>query len=442
MTRKPGEWLHLNDEDLLFFFGPGREFPEEAGQPVPRAFKRVVADSGMGRSLATYGVSPDDLPDDAYAVAAKVVSPLHLLHKITETVDFAHELASMFTDEYNNDLRFERGDRRWLRDPRRVSGYVPADAGSLRWPLAALLMTPHSTPRTAAEEASAEARVTDSVAAAYAYMGTPHFVPAEIAVEVATATPPVPARCPEIRLPARYAWVFHDGIPLSVVAGDDDTLEAYQGGQRRLLSSEALLLGVLMAATDDLALYDLAFLIVARPLQDGSYGWGPIPVPLITHSRAAGVIWNYAALLSWEDWKSPPRLPGRRRKESGRAYVRRVHRSQQVQQGAYHGVRVLDYREPDIPAPGKRATSAGKELQYRHDRRGYWKYRMRIGIRDAEGRLVGPVYKEGAVEGVTFERRTKFIRPRIVRGDLPPKPDTMTVYRVPRTVQRRESPPQ
>ena len=76
MTRKPGEWLHLNDEDLLFFFGPGREFPEEAGQPVPRAFKRVVADSGMGRSLATYGVSPDDLPDDAPRLDVSVTARL------------------------------------------------------------------------------------------------------------------------------------------------------------------------------------------------------------------------------------------------------------------------------------------------------------------------------------------------------------------------------
>ncbi|MDL4813121.1 hypothetical protein [Actinomadura opuntiae] len=63
---------------------------------------------------------------------------------------------------------------------------------------------------------------------------------------------------------------------------------------------------------------------------------------------------------------------------------------------------------------------------------------MRVGFRDADDRLVGPVYKDGAIEGVTFERRTKFIRPLTVREDLPPKPGT-TVYRVPRNVQRQRS---
>ncbi|MBO2461506.1 hypothetical protein [Actinomadura violacea] len=438
MPREPGEWMHLNDDDQLFLFGPEQDFPHEAEQLVPRAFKRVAADSGMGRRLGDFGISLDDLPDNAYTVTAQVISPLHRLDKISETVDFAHELVSMFTEGYRNDVRFEMSSRRWLRDRCRLSGYVPADAGSLRWPMATLLMSPHGAPRTPDERSIAEARVTESVAAAYAYLGTPHFVPADIAVEVATATPPVPARRSEIRLPARYAWIFHDGIPLSVVAGDDDTLEDYQGGRRHLLSAEALLLGVLMAATDDLAVDDLAFLIVARPLRNGRYGWLPIPVPMTAGARAAEVIWNYAGLLSWEDWKSPPRSPGRRKRESNRAHTRRVHRSKQAQQGAYHGVRVLDYRAPDAPAAKKRPAGTGKQLQYRQERRGYWKYRMRVGIRDADDRLVGPVYKDGAIEGVTFERRTKFIRPLTVREDLPAKPGT-TVYRVPRNVQRQRS---
>ncbi|MFF7146260.1 hypothetical protein ACFZB5_34660 [Streptomyces nodosus] len=55
---------------------------------------------------------------------------------------------------------------------------------------------------------------------------------------------------------------------------------------------------------------------------------------------------------------------------------------------------------------------------------------MRIGIRDTDGRLVGPVYKGGAVEGLTFSRERRFFPRARVRPDLPLAPTT-PVYRIP-----------
>ncbi|MHA6757305.1 hypothetical protein [Streptacidiphilus sp. PAMC 29251] len=55
---------------------------------------------------------------------------------------------------------------------------------------------------------------------------------------------------------------------------------------------------------------------------------------------------------------------------------------------------------------------------------------MRIGIRDAEDRLIGPVYKTG-VENVTYLRERRWIRPRRVRPDLPLREDERSVYRLP-----------
>jgi hypothetical protein len=55
---------------------------------------------------------------------------------------------------------------------------------------------------------------------------------------------------------------------------------------------------------------------------------------------------------------------------------------------------------------------------------------MRIGIRDSYGRLVGPVYNDGAVEGTTFTRERRFFPRARVRPDLPLAPTT-PVYRIP-----------
>jgi hypothetical protein len=55
---------------------------------------------------------------------------------------------------------------------------------------------------------------------------------------------------------------------------------------------------------------------------------------------------------------------------------------------------------------------------------------VRIGIRDSDGRLVGPVYKDGAVEGLTFTRERRFFPRARVRPDLPLAPTT-PVYRIP-----------
>ncbi|WP_433463939.1 hypothetical protein [Spirillospora sp. CA-128828] len=420
------ESQNLSHDELEFLIGSPEQFRREDATVVPRSFKRAIADSGLDDKLALLGISSHDLPDDALKVITATPTSIK---GVGLGADLAHELANMFRDAYTIDRQFEQRDNRWRKTPDRVSGYVSTDAGSLRLAMAHRGMAPTSS----LSPAALDNRTNDALATAYAYMGDPHFIPAKIAAEIVTATPPAPSKRPEIRLPGRYAWMFHDGVPLTDIVGDDIPPD-----QRLLLTSDTLLIGALLAGNGDLSLYDLAFLLVAARGSGGRYFWAPLPLPMGTGAPATNIVWNYAALLSWEDWKSPPRLPQRHRGESNRAYRRRLQRTPEASQGALHKVRVLDYQPPPVSArPRKPTQETGKELEFQQDRRGHWKHGIRFGIRDENDKLVGPVYKDGAVEGVTFTRRTKFIRPTTVREDLPRKPGT-TVYRLPSTVQRQD----
>jgi hypothetical protein len=157
-------------------------------------------------------------------------------------------------------------------------------------------------------------------------------------------------------------------------------------------------------------------------------------------SAAANVLWNYAALLSWEDWSLPPAMPSVRGKPGSRPYRRALARSPEAKQGAFHRVRVLNYRPPGADALGDaepHEKRPGRGLRYQHDRRAHWRWRVRVGIRDENDRLVGPVFGPDAVEGVTFMRSPKWIRRKTVREDLPERPQAgETVYRLPGAVRR------
>lgn len=180
-------------------------------------------------------------------------------------------------------------------------------------------------------------------------------------------------------------------------------------------------------------------MIVAAPGPGGLYGWRAVPLSLEYSSPASETLWNYAALLAWEDWGVPEKVPQTRGKEKSRGYYRTIARSPEGERGAYQGVRVLAYRPPTIRELQDVEDSGDKprrELRYQHERRSYWKPRVRVGIRDENDRLVGPVYGPDAIEGVTFVRQGKLIPRSIVRGDLPERPEEEIVYRIPGTIQR------
>lgn len=442
MSRTP---INLTDSDTRFLFGEHVDQQAEvqdAGM-LPRAFKRVVEDSGAGAHLRKLGVDPADFPDDAVPVHAV----LDALKDLEGALDLISFVMTMFAAKKGEDERFEKATDRWRKVPDRVSGYVPADAGSIRWTMMSRgLMSPFDFERQHQENGLA--RVSDAIGAAYSYLSTPFFIPASVALDAVTGTPPPPMRWQDIRLPGRYSMVFHDGVPLTVVAGDDDTVEAY-AEDNGLVREDTLLLGALIAADDDLAVdHSLAFLILAKPTvqryPSGKpvYSWRPIPVPMDVDSGAANVLWNYAALLSWEDWRLPPATPRARGKSGSRSHLRAIARSPEGERGAFHGVRVLNYRPPGADALGDaepHEKRSGRGLRYQHDRRAHWRWRVRVGIRDEHDRLVGAVLGPDAIEGVTFVRSPRWIRRKTVREDLPERPQAgETVYRVPGAVRRGE----
>ncbi|MGW1811533.1 hypothetical protein [Streptomyces sp. NPDC002078] len=114
-----------------------------------------------------------------------------------------------------------------------------------------------------------------------------------------------------------------------------------------------------------------------------------------------------------------------------RSTLRRIATSEAGRTGGFHGVRVLDFTPPAEEPPEERTTPAGYRgpLVFGMWRRAHWKPGVRIGIRDSEGRLVGPVYMDGAVEGLTFTRERRFFPRARIRPDLPLAPTT-SVYRI------------
>ncbi|MGW0061363.1 hypothetical protein ACWDTT_15735, partial [Streptosporangium sandarakinum] len=379
------------------------------------------------------GVTLEELPEDRVTL---FVTPAEMrVGNIHIAVDLPGLLAQTFRPAWEADRRFEQASDRWRKQMDRVSGYIPSDVGSIRWSVLPADLFEEWRYDQASEYASA-LRVNHAQGAAWAYMATPHFIPADLALDVVTATPPPPEARSEIRLPSRYCLLVHDGVPLPVISGDEPGIDAWE--TNALIHDQALLLGAVLAANDDGSLFEQrAYLIIARPdPRRGIYGWQTVMVPHGDHA-AGRVLLNYASLLSWEGWAAPPELPTTGRGKPGsRNQLKKLARTPEAAQGAWHGVRVLDYRPPAEDAVERPATrGSGRQLRYQSKRRGYWKPRVRYGIRDENGQLVGPVYKDGAIEGETYVRVRRFIRRTVVRDDLP-EPPSETVYKVPSGVRR------
>lgn len=430
--RAPEPPREASDEDTAFLFGGTKaELDAGDGAGQNRAYavlwNRVLADAGMGEVLARMGVDLASFPEDTTAAAFRPDGR-------DVDIDLTVLLAEQFREAKAADERFEKATDRWRKTPGRVQGYVPGDAGSFRWSLLYReLFRPFWWSYASPEDAND--RIMKAIGGAAAYMAVPHFIPADLALDVVTSTPPAREYRGELRLPARYVLVFHDGVPTPVVMGDDDTVDRF--GENYIVSGETLVLGGILAAEEDgrISADGLGFIILGRRDSSGEYGWRAFPVPYGDHP-AGRVLLNYAALLSWENWSAPPKVPSSPHGKEGTSnQIKRAARTPEAQAGGWHGVRVLDYRPPE-PAPERpRGESGGRSLRYRSERRGHYKYRVRIGIRDEQDRLVGPVYGANAVEGVTFERVKKWFRRTNVREDLPERPGS-TVYQVTEGVTR------
>lgn len=126
MTYGRGPALDLTDEDTTFLFGqPLNELPAD-GPTFGRLWNRTLADAGVGAELSKVGMSLADLPDDGATVTC--------VPDATGTgIDVVSLLLGQFADRKAADQRYEHATNRWRKIPDRTSGYIPADAGSIRW---------------------------------------------------------------------------------------------------------------------------------------------------------------------------------------------------------------------------------------------------------------------------------------------------------------------
>ncbi|MFE4512614.1 hypothetical protein ACFRMQ_00240 [Kitasatospora sp. NPDC056783] len=188
----------------------------------------------------------------------------------------------------------------------------------------------------------------------------------------------------------------------------------------------------MLAAHGDGTLDTTMGLILVTDVDDrGTHRWYLQPAAYGSHP-AGRLLYSYAAQLAWARWLNAPEPPtpttsGKPGSANG---LKRLARDPAVKAGALHRMRVLDYTPPpDEAATPRDPSGTGTPLTHSTTRRAYWKPGVRIGIRDAAGNFVGPVYKDDAVEGKTYTKERRWIRRTTVRPDLPPSPDR-PVYRV------------
>ncbi|MGW0885571.1 hypothetical protein [Streptomyces sp. NPDC002671] len=144
------------------------------------------------------------------------------------------------------------------------------------------------------------------------------------------------------------------------------------------------------------------------------------------------MLYGYAAQLAFARWTPPPVLPDPGPRPTSRSALGRIATSEAGRAGGFHGVHVLDFTPPSDEPPEERTAPSGSrgQLVFGTWRRAHWKPGVRIGVRDSAGRLVGPVYKDGVVEGRTFTRERRFFPRARIRPDLPLAPTT-PIYRIP-----------
>ncbi|MEV7928562.1 hypothetical protein [Kitasatospora sp. NPDC088779] len=399
-----------------FWYGPDCSgFDLEVG--LRSWTERVMADSGAAALLATrYGLNWSDLPGDQRA-------QLH----IPETGDGPGlSLATLMLGTRESDWEWDRRFARVCPDrlPPDLRGLVPTHLSALRSGLVPpAAFQPDRRRSPAARLAHRVAAL--ATTAAYLAIDHAHFVPASLALDVATTAEPDAGTLRALRLPGPWNLLLHEPVPVRAISADDDELEVMTA-HGVVLGREQAVLGAVLAAHPDHTVDTSMGLVLVTDVDDrGTRRWYLQPAAYGSHP-AGRLLYSYAAQLGFAAWLNAPEPPARGTsgKPDSANQLKRLARDPAVRAGALHRMRVLDYTPPPAePTTSQPSDGTGTPLSHSGTRRAYWKPGVRIGIRDGAGRKVGPVYKDGAVEGETYTRERRWIRRADVRPDLPPRPD-------------------
>ncbi|MEU9761807.1 hypothetical protein AB0D98_19085 [Streptomyces sp. NPDC047987] len=302
---------------------------------------------------------------------------------------------------------------------------------ALRWGLVApRAFTPDRRLSPQSRPTHALAAVTTT--AAYLARDHTHLIPENLALDVATTAALSTSNRAALRLPGPWTMVLHEPVPLAAVQADDEELETLLDREQIPGTGHAVLGGVLAAHSDHTLDTTLGLVLVTSVHAQRGRLWYLQPAAYGDHG-AGRLLYSYAAQLAFAKWRKTPAPPAQERGKPGSAKaLKRLAKHPDARAGALHRMNLLDYTPPPAePRPPAAAVSGSEtDREYGTWRRASWTENTRIGIRDASGALVGPVYKEGAIEGVTYTRGSVF-RPRSrIRPDLPLRPDTRTVYRL------------
>ncbi|MFI5987811.1 hypothetical protein ACIBEA_44040 [Streptomyces sp. NPDC051555] len=404
-----------------FLLGPGPA-PGRSGswdEQLAGLWKRVVAECGTADRLATeHDIDWELAPHESKAVLALGGPGGAVIDVAAAAVRTRHE-------DWARETRFARIHRRLPAD---LVGLVPADVGALR---SGVLTARDFRDDAYGNQQELPLRWLRALTGTAAYLAAAHMVPAPLALDVVTTAPLEEEIRAALRLPAPWSLVVHDAVPLSAAEADDDELAALiEKGV--CIGPEPVILGGLLAAQPDGRLDTTSgFLLISVLVGEGRRSWMLQPAAYGDHAGGR-VLYGYAAQLAFARWKPPPLLPGLGPRPTSRSALARASESAAGQAGGFHQVHVLDFSPPvdEPPAERMEPTGARGPLTFGTWRRAHWKPGVRIGIRDSSGRLVGPVYKADAVEGITFTRERRFFTRTRIRRDLPLAPVT-SVYRLP-----------
>ncbi|MFE3163369.1 hypothetical protein [Streptomyces sp. NPDC059224] len=404
-----------------FLFGPGAG-PGKTGswdRQMAVLWKRVVSECGAAQQLATeHDVDWEQAPHESKAVLA-LAGPDNVV------VDVAAASLATQRERWELERRFARIHRRLPAD---LSCLVPADVGALR---SGLLEERDFRTSSYQLERDRLGRWVRALSGTAAYLAAAHMVPAPLALDVVTTAPLDEQTRAALRLPAPWSLITHDAVPLRAAEADDDELAALvEAGV--CVGPEPVILGGLLAAQPDGRLDTTSgFLLISALDAPGKRYWMLQPATYGDDHAGGRVLYGYAAQLAFARWTPPPVLPAPGARPNSRSALGRIATSEVGRSGGFHGVRVLDFTPPPEEPPEERPAPAGarRPLEFGTWRRAHWKPGVRIGIRDSDGRLVGPVYKDGAVEGTTFTRERRFFPRTRIRRDLPLAPTT-TVYKL------------
>ncbi|MFF4924244.1 hypothetical protein ACFY4B_26980 [Kitasatospora sp. NPDC001261] len=411
------------DSDWARFLGPGSEHE----QLVNSAWISLVDEVGAADELAAdHGVTWD-----TPAVREQLVLALAGADgQVVDVVAMACRQAQV-RHRWEFEAAFARHTARAL--PEDLAGLHGQDIAPLR----SALLTPDllaDVDYRALDAGWALTRFNRAVTALGAYQALPHHIPGPAALDVVTCAELEPAMKADLRLPGGWALVMHDAVPLHAATADDQSLSELLEHGRIDAGRRPAVIGALLRAQPGPELRldtRLGWLWLTsvdeagrrhRFLQPAAFGAHP----------AGRVLYSYAAQLAFGNWTPPaaPTEPPGGERLSQRA-VRRAVRTPEAAAGAYQGVHVLRLTPPpERPTGGGTAArGTGNGLVHGTWRRAHWRYRVRVGVRTEEGRLVGPVYKTG-VEGQTFTYETRFVTRRRIRSDLPLREET-TLYTLP-----------